>query len=178
VSDATRPEVPRVVVEPPEVDDVRGLLALAHETDPELGCWLDVAAATGARRAEICSLRWSDIDLDRQTVRIERSVSATKEHGVFIKTTRTDRFRLVPLADQATRSLVSHRLRVGLNSSPPASTSAPSPTDSATPAPQQPSTSTGRGHPARDRQAADHLQRILTPPATQPADAFESHAIP
>ena len=32
--------------------------------------------------------------------------------------------------------------------------------------------------PARDRQAADHLQRILTTPPPQPADAFESLTIP
>lgn len=112
MSDATRPEVPRVVVEPPEVDEVRRLLSLAGETDPELGCWLDVAAATGARRGEICALRWSDIDLERRTVRIERSVSATKEHGVFIKTTKTDRFRLVSLTAQATRSLTAQRQRI------------------------------------------------------------------
>jgi len=87
-------------------------LVLARETDPETGRWLDVAAATGARRGEICALRWSNIDLDRQTVRIERSVSATKEHGVFIKTTKTDRFRLVSLTDQATQSLIALRRAV------------------------------------------------------------------
>ena len=81
VSDATRPEVPLVAMDPPDAGDIRRLLVLARETDPELGRWLDVAAATGARRGEIRALRWSDIDLDRQTVRIERSVSATDEHG-------------------------------------------------------------------------------------------------
>lgn len=105
VSDATRPEVPRSTVAPPSIDEVRHLLALAEQTDPTLSCWLDIATATGARRGEICSLRWSDIDLQRATVRIERSVSATKEHGVFFKTTKTDRFRLVSLTDRAVRSL-------------------------------------------------------------------------
>jgi len=105
VSDATRPEVPRSTVTPPNIDDVRLLLALAEETDPTLSCWLDIATATGARRGEICALRWSDIDLERATVRIERSVAATKEAGVYIKTTKTDRFRLVSLTDRAVRSL-------------------------------------------------------------------------
>jgi integrase len=105
VSDATRPGVPRSTVTPPNVDDVRLLLALAEETDPVLSCWLDIATSTGARRGEICALRWSDIDLERATVRIERSVGATKEAGVYIKTTKTDRFRLVSLTDRAVRSL-------------------------------------------------------------------------
>jgi len=105
VSDATRPEVPRSTVTPPNLDDVRRLLALAEQTDPLLSCWLDIATATGARRGEICALRWSDIDLQRATVRIERSVAATKQAGVYIKTTKTDRFRLVSLTDRAVRSL-------------------------------------------------------------------------
>jgi len=97
VSDATRPEVPRSTVTPPNLDDVRLLLALAQKTDPQLSCWLDIATGTGARRSEICALRWSDIDLERSTVRIERSVAATKQAGVYITTTKTDRFRLVSL---------------------------------------------------------------------------------
>ena len=70
-----------------------------------LASWLDVAAATGARRGEVCGLRWCDIDLNAKTVRIERSVSATKKEGVFIKTNRTDRFRLVSITDRAAQSL-------------------------------------------------------------------------
>ena len=57
VSDATRPEVPRSTVTPPNVDEVRLLLALAQKTDPKLSCWLDIATGTGARRGEICALR-------------------------------------------------------------------------------------------------------------------------
>lgn len=105
VSDATRPEVPRATVVPPDVERVRSLLAAARSRDPMLACWLDVAAATGARRGEVCGLRWCDLDLEAGTVRIERSVSATKNEGVFIKTTKTDRFRLVSLTLQAVRAL-------------------------------------------------------------------------
>jgi len=235
VSDATRPEVPRVAVDPPDAGDVRRLLVLARETDPELGCWLDVAAATGARRGEICALRWSDIDLGRQTVRIERSVSATKQHGVFIKTTKTDRFRLVSITDQATQSLIAQRLRAEQSADETSTVQRSGlvfASESNHALPWRPELVTRRwerlrrraglehiklhglrhfvatelltagidirtvanrlGHartsttldiywawvPARDRQAADHLQRILTTPPPQPADAFESLAIP
>lgn len=50
VSDATRPEVPRSTVTPPNLDDVRLLLSLAQKIDPKLSCWLDIATGTGARR--------------------------------------------------------------------------------------------------------------------------------
>jgi len=62
VSSATRPEVPRSTVTPPNIDEVRALLALAQKTDPKLSCWLDIATGSGARRGEVCALRWSDID--------------------------------------------------------------------------------------------------------------------
>jgi integrase len=44
--------------------------------DPTLGAFLWVAGATGARRAELCGLRWSDIDSVSRTVTISRSVVA------------------------------------------------------------------------------------------------------
>jgi len=77
-----------------------------------MACWLHVAIATGARRGEICALRWSDVDLVAATVRIERSVSVTRAAGIFVKTTKTDRARLVSLTSQATESLAQRRNRV------------------------------------------------------------------
>jgi integrase len=35
--------------------------------DPELGLFLVLAVILGARRGELCSLRWSDIDLTAAT---------------------------------------------------------------------------------------------------------------
>ena len=48
-----------------------------------------VAASTGMRRGEILALRWSDIDLDGCTIKIERSVEDTAEHGIRIKAPKT-----------------------------------------------------------------------------------------
>ena len=67
MSAATRPEVPRTVFTPPSREDIRALLACAEASDPQLSCWLQVAVATGARRGEICALRWADIDLEAAT---------------------------------------------------------------------------------------------------------------
>lgn len=44
VADATRPEVPRTTVTPPDAAQLRSLLSLARAGDPVFGCWLDVAA--------------------------------------------------------------------------------------------------------------------------------------
>jgi len=111
VSVATRPEVPRTIVTPPAVPVVRILLAAAAAADPTLATWLQIAVATGARRGEICALRWSDVDLDGATVRIERSVSATKNAGIIVKSTKTGRVRLVSLTDDAVDALRRQLLR-------------------------------------------------------------------
>jgi len=97
--------VPRTEINPPSAATVRELLDAAQRTDEELHCWLQVAVATGARRGELCALRWCDFDLDGRTVRIERSVSATKAHGIFIKTTKTGRVRPVSITRPAITAL-------------------------------------------------------------------------
>src|SRR5206468_749321 len=63
-------------ITPPAPEDVRTVVAAAQDHDPVLACWLQVAVATGARRGEVCALRWGD--LDAATVRIERPVRALR----------------------------------------------------------------------------------------------------
>ncbi len=105
VSAATRPSVPRVPITPPSIHEIHLALAAAHTADPALWCWLQVAVATGARRGEICALRWRDVDLEQQIARIERSVSATASRGVVVKSTKTGRSRVVSLTIQAVEAL-------------------------------------------------------------------------
>ena len=109
VSNATRPPVARVTITPPGVDDVRAALAASRKADGELWCWLQVAIASGARRGEVCALRWCDVDLDKRVVRIERSVSATASAGVAIKSTKTGKPRVVSLTTQAVDALSERR---------------------------------------------------------------------
>jgi integrase len=54
---------------------------------------VDVAACTGARRNEIIALRWTDLDLEAQTLTIARSVEETQEHGRHVKEPKTARGR-------------------------------------------------------------------------------------
>ena len=97
--------MPRVSIHPPDVAAVRNLLAAAETHTPVLACWLQLAAATGARRGEICGLRWGDIDFAQRSIRIERSVSATTASGVFVKTTKTGGVRRVTITAQALDAL-------------------------------------------------------------------------
>jgi len=73
-----------------------------------LSVFLDVAAASGARRGEILALRWSD--LQGLIVVIDRSLCQTKE-GLVFKSTKTEEPRKVELPPSMIACLDAHRLR-------------------------------------------------------------------
>jgi integrase len=65
-----------------------------------------LAAATGARRNEILALRWTDLDTEKKTLRIERAWEPTKKFGLRLKPPKTARgLRTIDL-DDATVSLL------------------------------------------------------------------------
>ena len=69
-----------------------------------------VALGTGARRGEILGLQWGDIDLDRSTLAIERSVEET-EAGLRLKSPKTKRGRRsVSLAAETVTVLRAHKV--------------------------------------------------------------------
>ena len=58
---------------PPDLDEVLRLMAAAVDVSPMFGLFIRVMVATGARRAEVCGLRWSDVDVKANTLTVERS---------------------------------------------------------------------------------------------------------
>ena len=82
-----------------------------------------LAIGTGARRAEIAALRWSDIDLSAAIVRIERSLEQTKA-GLRVKEPKTEAGRrTVNLPAFAVEALRDHRrqqleLRIAVGAGP------------------------------------------------------------
>ena len=70
---ASAPSQPQREQHPPDVADVLALLAAAREVDTMFGLYVRVMVATGARRAEVCGLRWSDVDQETGTLTVQRS---------------------------------------------------------------------------------------------------------
>ena len=73
-ANATPPRLRKSEPSPPDAEEVDQLLRAAHIRDPELANFLHMAATTGARRGEVCALRWSNVDFERATLTIERNV--------------------------------------------------------------------------------------------------------
>lgn len=78
------------------------------------GHWLapivTVAVGTGMRQGEIMALRWDDLDLDKGTAQIARSLEETKSDGLRFKTPKSKAgIRTVTLPASAIAALQTHR---------------------------------------------------------------------
>jgi integrase len=65
-----------------------------------------LAAASGARRNELLALRWTDLDTEKKTLRIERAWEQTKKFGLRLKPPKTKRGKRTISLDDATISML------------------------------------------------------------------------
>ncbi|MDQ1442460.1 MAG: hypothetical protein QOG97_2688 [Acidimicrobiaceae bacterium] len=73
-----------VPVRAPSVVEVRAIMAAADAgEDRRLWLFIRVTAASGARRGEICAIRWSDIDWAQGSVRIDESIISAPGGGML-----------------------------------------------------------------------------------------------
>ena len=87
-------------------EEVAALLAAA--TGDRLYTPILVAVTTGLRRGELLALRWSDLDLERATLSVNRALEETGS-GVTFKSPKTARSRrTIPLAQTTVRALRDH----------------------------------------------------------------------
>ena len=92
----------------PTTEQIAKLIKAAQSDDPVMSAAIALAFVTGARRGELAALRWSDIDLNTGTVRIERSLTQVGKN-VMEKGTKTNRGRTVAI-DGRTVALLEHHL--------------------------------------------------------------------
>lgn len=108
-------------VEPPSREDVRRLIARAHELagagrrDALLAhataVFLRLAIASGARRGELCALRWEDVD-DTGLIIVRALVDAGGGE-LEVKSTKTRKKRRVSLDPETLVVLEAYRLKQG-----------------------------------------------------------------
>jgi integrase len=103
---ATPPRVRRYEHQLPTPEQLLELLRVAGERDPEFATFVRMAVVTGARRGELCALRWSDFDLTRGTVSISRSIVDGSNEHLIEKGTKTHASRRIAIDDDTRRALV------------------------------------------------------------------------
>jgi integrase len=90
-SKVSPPRVPEKEIELLRPDQLQAVLAAVKGMP--IYPLVELALASGMRRGELLALRSADVDLDRATVRIERSVEQTVTGGLSIKAPKTRRGR-------------------------------------------------------------------------------------
>jgi integrase len=109
---ASPPKAKRKPIVPPRPEQVTRLLTEADRRSPDLGCFLRLAVVTGARRGELCAIRWNDVDFVGPSLTLSRSIAGTRGDSLIEKETKTHAGRRISL-DAATAALLkSHRSRV------------------------------------------------------------------
>jgi integrase len=78
--------------------------------DPELGLFLRLAVVLGARRGELCGLRWSDVDFDQGEVLIAAGVVRVHGQPLIDKDTKTHAKRRVAVGAGTVDLLRAHRV--------------------------------------------------------------------
>jgi integrase len=106
---ASPPEIKQAQVKAPSAPEVQRILVAAEKTEPALAVLLLLAALTGARRGELCALRWTDVDLKAGTLTIARSVYETAGGGWDEKGTKSHQVRKIGLDALAVEALRRHR---------------------------------------------------------------------
>ena len=107
---ASAPRVRGQQPDPPSPKEVVKLIEGATQSDPDFGCFILMAATTGARRGELCGLRWSDLDLNKRTMTISRAVVEGAHSEVVAKDTKTHSSRKIAL-DIRTAAVLVERQR-------------------------------------------------------------------
>jgi integrase len=83
-------------------EEIKKLLIAAREEDPGVMEVYAAAIYTGMRAGELCGIQWSDIDLDRRLITVQRS---------YEKSTKTDKIRHIPILDPLLPILREWRLK-------------------------------------------------------------------
>jgi integrase len=109
VAAATTPPKPQPKeMNPLDNEEVKRLLEAAH--GERLEALFVVAVTAGLRIGELLGLRWEDIDLERGTMRVARTLSRAKS-GPRFTTPKNGKGRAIALTRQAVEALWSHRKR-------------------------------------------------------------------
>jgi len=93
---------------PPTINEVRQLIVECERFNPDLARLFTVAATTGCRRGELCGLQWGDIDFEKATMVVARSISDTPGN-VVVKDTKTHATRRMALDPMTVELLRRHK---------------------------------------------------------------------
>jgi integrase len=108
---ATAPVARQAPMHVPTPEQLSTMVRTAEASDPVLATSIALAALTGMRRGELCALRWSDVDLDVGTIRVDSALTVI-EGRVHLGPTKTHQARKIALDDVAVETLWRRRVEM------------------------------------------------------------------
>ena len=108
---ASPPVVEKAKVRPPELGQVAEILRVAIQEDMAFGLFLRLAVVLGARRGELCALRWSHINFEHGEILVAGSVIYVPGQPLIDKDTKTHAERRVAVGADTLEALRTHRAR-------------------------------------------------------------------
>ena len=90
-SRAEHPKVEEIDIRVLTEEEIPTLLDVLSDAPPQYSVITQLALLLGARRGEICALRWSDIDFEKGTLSIKRTVQSIPGIGLVFNTPKTRR---------------------------------------------------------------------------------------
>lgn len=120
-SRAEHPKAEEIDVRVLTEEEIPKLLDALSDAPPQYSVITQLALLTGARRGEICGLRWSDIDFEKGTLSIKRTVQFIPGEGIVFTSPKTKRFRrcirigadCLELLKEYRQHQIQERLRIG-----------------------------------------------------------------
>jgi integrase len=100
------PAAPQPKPKPPSAHEAAQLATEAWK-DPAWGTFVWLAMTTGARRGELCALRWSDLDLANAVIHLHASIAQARGRQ-WTKDTKTHQQRRVALDPETVAVLTEH----------------------------------------------------------------------
>jgi integrase len=108
---AEPPPMPKPDPRPPTPEEAARIIDKAFRLDPDWATFLWVAMTTGARRGELCALRWSDVDFENSVLTIRHALFRNDSGGLMEKDTKTHQQRRVVLDPETANVLREHHQR-------------------------------------------------------------------
>jgi integrase len=107
---ADPPKIRRAPPNVPTVAEVRRLIATAEDLgQTDMAAFIALAAFTGARRGELCALRWDDVDWAGETLTIGHSLAVMGRGEIVRKDTKTHQVRRIAIDGFGIEVLRRHR---------------------------------------------------------------------
>ncbi|MBE3581079.1 MAG: site-specific integrase [Thermoanaerobacteraceae bacterium] len=103
------PRQKRKEIRPLTADELNRFLAAAR--DDRLFPAFLFEGATGLRRGELLGLKWEDVDLERGTVTVRRSLIRTRQELAFMEPKSEKSRRTIPLPKEVVAGLRTHKKR-------------------------------------------------------------------